>query len=104
MIEVISPAGFEGFFRELADLAAAGPPALDTMAPLAAGPPRHSPARWRPRTAAMTATLLLYSGFQTTSPSLAIGHRSTSGFLRSHHADLPGLLRADHQAPAEPLR
>ena len=26
MIEIISPAGFEGFFRELSDLAAAGPP------------------------------------------------------------------------------
>jgi quercetin dioxygenase-like cupin family protein len=36
MIEVISPAGFEHFFRELADLAAAGPPALDQIAALAA--------------------------------------------------------------------
>jgi hypothetical protein len=37
MIEVISPAGFEGFFGELADLAAAGPPAFDTVAALATG-------------------------------------------------------------------
>jgi hypothetical protein len=36
MIEIISPAGFEGFFRELADLVAAGPPAFDQMAALAA--------------------------------------------------------------------
>jgi quercetin dioxygenase-like cupin family protein len=36
MIEIISPAGFEGFFRELADLNAASPPALDTLVPLAA--------------------------------------------------------------------
>jgi len=28
MIEIIRPAGFEHFFRELADLAAAGPPGL----------------------------------------------------------------------------
>jgi hypothetical protein len=26
MIEIISPGGFEGFFRELSDLVAAGPP------------------------------------------------------------------------------
>jgi quercetin dioxygenase-like cupin family protein len=33
MIEVISPAGFEHFFREMADLTAAGPPQLpDVMA------------------------------------------------------------------------
>jgi quercetin dioxygenase-like cupin family protein len=37
MIEVISPAGFERFFAELADLAATGPPTLDAMAGLAAG-------------------------------------------------------------------
>src|ERR671921_2691032 len=30
MIEVISPAGFEHFFREVADLVEAGPPAFDT--------------------------------------------------------------------------
>jgi quercetin dioxygenase-like cupin family protein len=35
MIEIISPAGFEGFFRELADLTAAGPPAFETLAGLA---------------------------------------------------------------------
>lgn len=35
MIEVISPAGFEGFFAELADLAAAGPPSLDAMVGIA---------------------------------------------------------------------
>ena len=29
MIEIISPAGFEGFFRELADLVSAGPPSMD---------------------------------------------------------------------------
>jgi quercetin dioxygenase-like cupin family protein len=37
MIEVISPAGFEGFFAQLADLAAVGPPTLEAMAGLAAG-------------------------------------------------------------------
>ena len=36
MIEVISPAGFEGFFSELADLAAVGPPTLEAMSGLAA--------------------------------------------------------------------
>lgn len=36
MIEVISPAGFENFFRELADLGADGPPAFDVIAQLAA--------------------------------------------------------------------
>lgn len=36
MIEIISPAGFENFFREMADLAAAGPPPLDQVATLAA--------------------------------------------------------------------
>ncbi len=36
MIEVISPAGFERFFREMSDLAAAGPPTPDAMAELAA--------------------------------------------------------------------
>jgi quercetin dioxygenase-like cupin family protein len=35
MIEIISPAGFEGFFRELADLVAAGPPPPDAMGELA---------------------------------------------------------------------
>jgi quercetin dioxygenase-like cupin family protein len=35
MIEVISPAGFENFFRDLTDLTAVGPPALDTVAALA---------------------------------------------------------------------
>jgi quercetin dioxygenase-like cupin family protein len=37
MIEIISPAGFEHFFREVVDLVAAGPPAFDTMAALWAG-------------------------------------------------------------------
>jgi quercetin dioxygenase-like cupin family protein len=36
MIEIISPAGFESFFREMADLAAAGTPPLDRIATLAA--------------------------------------------------------------------
>jgi hypothetical protein len=36
MIEIISPAGFEHFFREVADLAEAGPLALDQIAALAA--------------------------------------------------------------------
>jgi mannose-6-phosphate isomerase-like protein (cupin superfamily) len=36
MIEVISPAGFEGFFRDLSQLLAAGPPAPDMVAALAA--------------------------------------------------------------------
>jgi quercetin dioxygenase-like cupin family protein len=36
MIEIISPAGFEDFFRELADLAEAGPPPFDQLAALAA--------------------------------------------------------------------
>jgi quercetin dioxygenase-like cupin family protein len=35
MIEVISPAGFEGFFAALADLAAISPPTLEVMAGLA---------------------------------------------------------------------
>ncbi|HEV8276937.1 MAG TPA: cupin domain-containing protein [Streptosporangiaceae bacterium] len=35
MIEVISPAGFENFFRELADLTAAGPPQPPDMMALA---------------------------------------------------------------------
>jgi len=35
MIEVISPAGFEHFFRELADLTAAGPPQLPEVMALA---------------------------------------------------------------------
>ena len=35
MIEVISPAGFEHFFREMADLAAAGPPQLPEVMALA---------------------------------------------------------------------
>jgi hypothetical protein len=33
---VLSPAGFEGLFREVADLVAAGPPPFDTVAALAA--------------------------------------------------------------------
>jgi len=33
MIEVISPVGFERFFRELADLTAAGPPQSPTSWP-----------------------------------------------------------------------
>jgi quercetin dioxygenase-like cupin family protein len=37
MIEIISPAGFERFFAELADLAATGPPSLEAMAGLATG-------------------------------------------------------------------
>jgi quercetin dioxygenase-like cupin family protein len=36
MIEVISPAGLEQLFREVADLVAAGPPALDQLAALTA--------------------------------------------------------------------
>jgi quercetin dioxygenase-like cupin family protein len=35
MIEVISPAGFENFFRELADLTAAGPPQFPAIKTLA---------------------------------------------------------------------
>src|SRR5262245_349071 len=35
MIEVISPAGFENFFREVADLAADGPPAPEAIAGIA---------------------------------------------------------------------
>jgi hypothetical protein len=35
MIEVISPAGFEHFFREMADLTAAGPPQLPEVIALA---------------------------------------------------------------------
>ena len=35
MIEVISPAGFEGFFREMADMVAAGPPQLPAVIDLA---------------------------------------------------------------------
>jgi hypothetical protein len=35
MIEIISPAGFEHFFRELAELAEAGPPAMGDIAALA---------------------------------------------------------------------
>ena len=37
MIEVISPAGFEHFFRDMSQLLAAGPPAPDAVAELAAG-------------------------------------------------------------------
>jgi quercetin dioxygenase-like cupin family protein len=37
MIEVISPAGFEGFFRELAGMTAAGPVELPVIAKLAEG-------------------------------------------------------------------
>lgn len=37
LIEVISPAGFERFFRELADLVAVGPPAPSDVQELAAG-------------------------------------------------------------------
>jgi quercetin dioxygenase-like cupin family protein len=36
MIEIISPAGLEGLFREVADLVEVGPPAFDTVAELAA--------------------------------------------------------------------
>ena len=36
MIEVISPAGFEGFFRELSDMASAGAPAPEAVGALAA--------------------------------------------------------------------
>ena len=35
MIEVISPAGFENFFREMTDLTAAGPPQLSDLMALA---------------------------------------------------------------------
>ena len=34
MVEVISPAGFEGFFRELSDLTAAGPVELPAIGEL----------------------------------------------------------------------
>jgi len=37
MIEVISPAGFEHFFRELAGMIAAGPPQLSDVVALASG-------------------------------------------------------------------
>jgi quercetin dioxygenase-like cupin family protein len=37
MIEVITPAGFERFFRELADLVEAGPPSPDDLMSLAGG-------------------------------------------------------------------
>ena len=43
MIEIISPAGFEGFFREVTDLAAAGPPSTSWP-------------RWRPTTGWSSAT------------------------------------------------
>jgi hypothetical protein len=36
MIEVISPAGLEHLFREVADLVEAGPPAFDQLVALAA--------------------------------------------------------------------
>lgn len=36
MIEIISPAGFENFFRDIADLAAAGAPAFEDVAKVAA--------------------------------------------------------------------
>ena len=36
MIEVISPAGFEGFFRDLSDLLTEGPPKPDAVAAIAA--------------------------------------------------------------------
>jgi hypothetical protein len=36
MIEIISPAGFEGFFRDASDLAAAEPPSYDAVSALAA--------------------------------------------------------------------
>lgn len=36
MIEIISPAGFENFFRDIADMTAAGSPALDDVVRLAA--------------------------------------------------------------------
>jgi uncharacterized cupin superfamily protein len=35
MIEVISPAGFENFFREMADMVASGPPQFPDVAALA---------------------------------------------------------------------
>ena len=35
LIEVISPAGFENFFREMTDLTAAGPPQLSDLMALA---------------------------------------------------------------------
>jgi mannose-6-phosphate isomerase-like protein (cupin superfamily) len=37
MIEIISPAGFECFFRDVAELAAAGPPSMEEVTALAAG-------------------------------------------------------------------
>jgi quercetin dioxygenase-like cupin family protein len=36
MIEIIHPAGFEGFFRDISDLLAAGPPEADDVAGIAA--------------------------------------------------------------------
>ncbi len=35
MIEIISPGGFEGFFRELSELVAAGPPSLEARLEIA---------------------------------------------------------------------
>ena len=35
MIEIISPAGFENFFRELTEIASAGPPDLADLSALA---------------------------------------------------------------------
>ena len=34
MIEIISPAGFEGFFREMTEMTAAGPPDMAELARL----------------------------------------------------------------------
>jgi hypothetical protein len=54
MIEIIGPAGFEGFFRELADLAEAGQPPFDQIP------------RWRPATGWSSATP---NGCPTSSPA-----------------------------------
>jgi quercetin dioxygenase-like cupin family protein len=50
MIEVISPAGFERFFRDLADIMEVGPPDLATITELADryGVPSAAPPDWLP--------------------------------------------------------
>ena len=48
MIEIISPAGFEGFFREVADLAADPPPTFDAAALAARYGLEFGDAEWLP--------------------------------------------------------
>jgi quercetin dioxygenase-like cupin family protein len=49
MIEIISPAGFEGFFRELSELITAGPPAPDAVLKIADSYGlQFGPAEWLP--------------------------------------------------------